>query len=163
MKPLTLIDYRHPATGFGLPLPRIWELTEDPQPGVALTAVEPQGELAFRANLVVTVDDLEPDTDLEAWQDDCEAMMPDVLSGYQLLDRELSTDGTHPVLRRLAHHDGNGTASITMEQWALLVDGRGYTVTGSVATGGYADVTDMFTEIASRLRPDRGGHREGSR
>lgn len=155
-----LVEYRHPL-GFTLPLPGGWERAEDPRPGVAVVAAEPTSDLGFRANVVVTVDDLPADMDLHSWQAATDTMLPRALQDYLLLDLEHAELGGRPVVRRLAHHLVVGSGAVTMEQWASTSGGTGYTLTASVATMGYDSLADGFAEIAAGWQPpaDRGGER----
>lgn len=153
-----LIDYRHPL-GFTLPLPAGWDRAEDPRPGVAVVAAEPDSDLGFRANVVVTVDELPADMDLHSWQAATDTMLPRALEDYLLLDLEHTELGGRPVVRRLAHHLVSGSGAVTMEQWASTRDGWGYTLTASVATMAYDSLADGFAEIAAGWQPpaDRNG------
>lgn len=157
MRPLSLEDYRHPVAGFSMPVPPGWERVEDPQPGIALITVEPVGAVDFRANMVVTVEDLPIGYDLERWQAEAERMLPGQLPNLALLDRELIAADAGPVLRRLAHYVADDTGSVTMEQWATVADGIGYTLTASIATLSYDSLADVFAEMALRFRAETGG------
>lgn len=150
---MSLQQYRHPNADFTLPVPPEWEHVEDPQEGVAFVVVEPPGEVDFRANLVVTVEDIPDDYDLDRWQRAAEQLLPGQLPNLMVLDRELiETDDDRQLLRRLAHYVADDTGPVTMEQWAVLVDGRGYTLTASIATLSYDSLADVFAEMALRFR-----------
>jgi len=153
-----LVEYRHPL-GFTLSLPAGWEQVEDPRPGVAVVVVEPDTDVGFRANVVVTVDDLPADVDLHSWQAAAEQILPRALNDYLLLDLEHSEVTGRPVVRRLAHHLVEGSGAVTMEQWATTAERRGFTVTTSVATMAYDSLADVFTEIAAGFQP---GPRDGA-
>ena len=153
MKTLSLIEYRHPRADFTLPLPAQWQLSEDIQPHVALVVVEPPKDGGFRANLVVTVEPLAANADLQVWQDATERHLPDNLSQFMLLDRELLTDGPYPIVRRLAHHEGDGQYAVTMEQWAMAEAGYGYVITFSVGTLEYDAYADLAAEAATKFVP----------
>ncbi|HEX6467580.1 MAG TPA: hypothetical protein VF069_00685 [Streptosporangiaceae bacterium] len=149
---MAAIIYRHPVAGFRLPLPPDWERVEDARPGVALIAVEPDHGGGFRANVVVTAERLPPGLDLDAWQDGADGLLRDALADYVLIDRErLDLDG-RDVVRRLAHHAHEDTGPITMEQWAMVGGGLGYTLTASVATPEYDAAADAFAGIAWGFR-----------
>ena len=149
-----LTEYRHPL-GFTLPLPAGWDQVEDPRPGVAVVAVEPETALGFRANVVVTVDDLPADLDLHSWQAATDEMLPRALKDYLLLDLEHTEITGRPVVRRLAHHLVEGSGAVTMEQWATTAERQGFTITTSVATMAYDSLADVFAQIAAgwRSRP----------
>ena len=146
-----LIEYRHPF-GFTMPVPAGWEQVADPRQGVALVVVEPDLAAGFRANLVVTVDELPDGLDLHSWQAATDQMLPHALSDYLLLDLEHGHLSGRPVVRRLAHHLVEGSGAVTMEQWASSTEGRGFTITASVATMAYDSLADVFAQIAAGWR-----------
>jgi len=153
-----LDEYRHPGTGCVVPVPPGWDRLEDPQSGVALIALEPEAPAGFRANLVVTVDDLGSGLDLAQWQADSDRVLRDELHNYFLLDRELMRFDDRPVVRRLAHHAKPDAGPVTMEQWAMTTDTTRYTLTASVATLSYDSLADVFSSIARRFRPGSTRH-----
>jgi hypothetical protein len=53
----------------------------------------------------------------------------------------------------LAHHTTDAGA-VTLEQWTLVEQTLGNTVTASVATLEYDDMTDLFTAMAAGFQPD---------
>ena len=146
-------EYRHPDTGCLVLVPPTWERLEDPQRGVALIAREPDDPAGFRANLVVTVDDLTADLDIDSWQEANDELLRKELRNYFLLDRERVEMSGRPVVRRLAHHAESDTGPVTMEQWAMVEGSTGYTLTASVATLSYDSLADVFSAIARRFRP----------
>ncbi len=148
-----LVTYRHPGLGFTLPLPSEWEQEPDPRPGVALIAVEPDRGPWFRANAVVTREQLPPGMDLATWQRHAAAYLPQVLADFILLDAEDLVLCGRPARRTLAHHCADAGA-VTMEQWATVAHGVGYTLTASVATLEYDDLADMFAAMAEGFDPD---------
>jgi hypothetical protein len=150
-------EYRHPGTGCLVPMPPGWDRLEDPQPGVAVIAREPEAPAGFRANLVVTVDDLPDGLDLVGWQADSDQLLREELRNYYLLDREQMRLAGHPTVRRLAHHASPDTGPVTMEQWAMVVGPKGFTLTSSVATLSYDSLADVFAEIARQFRPGPAG------
>lgn len=148
-----VVVYRHPDAGFTLPLPASWERAENARPDVALVAVEPDHAGPFRANVVVTVERIPDDLDVEGWQARADELLDRALHGYLLLDRErLDRDG-RAVVRRLAHHARDESGAITMEQWATVHAGRGFTLTASAGTLEYDALADTFAGIAAGFRP----------
>lgn len=147
-----LIEYRHPTAGFGFPLPAEWERVEDSQPGVPLIAVEPDHGLGFRANVVVTVEQLPEGYDLETWQAASEQLLPQQLHEYLLIDSERVEIAGYSALRRLAHHAQAESGAVTMEQWAVTAGEYGLTLTTSVGTLAYTDHTDTFAGMADAFR-----------
>lgn len=147
-----VVQYRHPA-GFRLPLPADWEQAQDPRPGVSLVAVEPPHGGPFRANVVVTLEPLATGEDLDAWQTGADALLAGALRGYLLIDLErVEVDG-RPALRRLAHHEREESGAVTMEQWAVVANGLGLTLTASAGTLEYDALAPTFAAIAAGLRP----------
>ncbi len=152
-----LTGYVHPS-GFSMPVPPGWDTAEDPAPGVALVAAEPDNG-GFRANLVVTVDELPADLDLTSWQATVEPMLGTALHDYILIDAEETQVRGRPTFRRLAHHLVEKSGAVTMEQWAHTEGATGYTVTASVATLAYASLADLFAEVVDGWEPAPGsGH-----
>jgi hypothetical protein len=148
-----VVAYRHPVAGFTLPLPVEWERAEDPRPDIALIAIEPEHAGPFRANVVVTVERLPDGLDADAWQAGADELLGQALHGYLLLDRErLELDG-RAVIRRLAHHAREETGAITMEQWATVHDGMGFTLTASAGTLEYDALADTFAGMAEGFHP----------
>jgi hypothetical protein len=156
-------DYRHPGSGCVVPTPPGWERLEDPQPGVAVIAREPEAPAGFRANLVVTVDDLPDGLDLDGWQADSDQLLQEELRNYYLLDREQIQLAGHPAVRRLAHHAASDAGPVTMEQWAVVSGSKGFTLTASVATLAYDSLADVFAEIARQFRPGPTSDEEAAR
>ncbi|MGH8793272.1 MAG: hypothetical protein ACRDXX_11580 [Stackebrandtia sp.] len=154
MRDLNLVEYRHPDAGFTLALPVGWELRENPQPNVSLIVFEPETSDGFRANAVVTVEELPEELDLESWQHSSDELLEHAFGEYILIDREhIEVDG-QSVVRRLAHHAGEDTGSVTMEQWATVDGDKGYTFTTSVSTMAYDSHADLFSEMAQQFRVD---------
>ena len=142
--------YRHPDLGFSIALPPATEVLED-VPFAALVAVEPDvSDDAFRANLVVTVEDLgdEYAEDPERYADASVAAQAATLAGFRLIDREPVLLEGRPTIRLLAHHDVAGQA-VTLEQWQLVAGGRGYTLTASCWTLDYDALADAFAASAA--------------
>lgn len=153
-----LVPYRHPGAGFTLPLPEQWGRAEDVQ-GVALVAIEPDRGPWFRANVVVTIEQLDPRLDLAAWQEHSLALLREALNEFYLIDVEETAVGGRPARRTLAHHrteHEHTVNAVTMEQWTIREGELGYTLTGSVATLEYDELADTFARLAGEFRPDPG-------
>lgn len=146
-----LVDYRHPRMGFSLPLPPDWEQRTDPYEGVAFVGVIPEEDYGFRTNVVVTVDDV-PEMDLSVWQFSAGQLLDRGLVEFVQLDEEYVEIGDRSAVRRLGHHNVNEDA-VTMEQWAVLHHGIGYTLTASADTWVYDHVADLLATIAAGFRP----------
>lgn len=146
-----LVEYRHPRAGFSLPLPPDWEQRTDPYEGVALVAVISEADYGFRTNVVVTLDEV-PEMDLAVWQFSAEQLLQQGLHEFVLLDEEYVEIGGRAAVRRLGHHTVNDDA-VTMEQWALLDQGVGYTLTASADTWVYDHAAELLAAIAAGFRP----------
>ncbi|MER7396122.1 hypothetical protein ABT381_11460 [Streptomyces sp. NPDC000151] len=130
---------------FNIALPEHWEAVESPGPPVALIAVEPGDGEAFRANVVVTAEDVE---DARQWQQAVGRALEDHLQEYLLVDEEPMGSGT----RRLFHHVLPEAGAITAEQWSWTTGRRGFTVTASAATFDYDAKADLFASVAGCFR-----------
>src|SRR5206468_177335 len=74
-----------------------------------------------------------------------------VPTDYLLLDLERLPVAGLPGGRRLARHVSPEGVDLTMEQWFVLVDGAGITVTATVDSWRYDAVTDELTAHALSL------------
>lgn len=151
---IRLASYRHPTAGFTVPLPRFWERVEDAE-GVALIAIEPERPPWFRANLVVTIEQLGAGMDLSRWTEAGRGLLGQTLERPLLLDLDQVEIGGRPAQRTLMHHTTDAGA-LTMEQWTLTEATLGYTVTTSVGTLEYDDLADLFATMSAGFRPDPG-------
>lgn len=149
-------DYQHPSGAFTLPLPEQWERIDDVE-GVAVVAVEPPRGPWFRANLVVTIGQLQPPAAVPDWQDETLQLLRHTLHDFVLIDVADGELAGAPARRTLAHHtieDEEAVNAVVMEQWAVVAGGFGFTLTASVAALEYADYADLFHRVAAGFRPD---------
>lgn len=151
MLPPGLTRYRDTKRAFSLALPDAWARNASAD-GMALVALETGEDTPFRANLVVTVEDVMEGTDLRSWQMAVDEVMPSALDDYLLLDLELTEVGGIPALRRLAHYLSEAGQALTMEQWAIAAGGRGYTLTATAHTLAYDSQADFFAFVAYSFR-----------
>lgn len=170
--PSSLVPYEHPS-GLRLLVPAGWELSEDARPGVLLVAVEPeprfrlgsgQGSGSFRANLVVTCEELPEALDLATWQAATGAMLPSTVDDYvPVADDEVDIAGM-PAVYRVAQHRSKAGANVTMAQWAAVLPGpTGWSLTVSVATAAYPRRAALFDQVAGSWRPLGHGGRDSER
>jgi len=126
-----------------------WEVVAEPGIGVPWVALPAETDSGFRANLVLTVSDV--DSDLEEWQRSAETLLEETLHSYRAIDLAWEVLAGTRALRRLAHHvvDGQG---VTLEQWSVLGDRTGWTISGTAADSEYAGLAAPFGEVASSLR-----------
>lgn len=149
---VTLEPYSDSDAGFRLLVPREWMRVDAAASEVRLVAVEPQNQQGFRANVVVTVDELPAGLSLGEWQDGNDDLMATMVDAWQLLDRSTELrqqESGHPevVVRRLGHHTVNGSAAVTMRQLAVIDGSRGYTLTTSIWSPGYPDILPLVSKI----------------
>jgi hypothetical protein len=146
-----------------LRLPAGWEVLDEPPEGTLLVArepAEPADPDRFRANVVVTAIGT-GGLGVRDWQAGTEELLARVLDDYLVVDLErLVIDGAEGG-RRLAHHAGPAGEALTMEQWFVLVDGIGHTLTATVETWRYDELADACSQIAAGWRPAHGGPRAG--
>lgn len=133
----------------------------DPPPGTVWAAREPVDPTTpdrFRANLVLTVDDTAT-LSFRDWQAGTDQLLPRQLEDYLLVDLEKRDIDGNPGGRRLAHHAGPGGEALTLEQWFVLADGRGHTLTATIETWRYDELADACARAADSWRPLTGGGR----
>lgn len=135
-------------------VPGGWEQVRDAYPGVELAVVEPEQQGLFRANLVVTVADVE--MSFGDWQKGTDVFLASQLHDYLLLDLERMPVGGHPGARRLATHASDDNQSVTVQQWMTLVGGRAVTLSASCATLAFAGAGAELERSAQSLRIDTG-------
>lgn len=141
--------------GAALTPPPGWEVLSEPPPGTAWVAVEPAYPTEperFRANLVLTV---HPTGGLSFrdWQVGSDELLPRTLEDYLLVDLEKLEVGGLPGGRRLAHHAGPRGQALTMEQWFVLLDDTGHTLTATTETWRYDELADICAAVAAGWRP----------
>lgn len=150
MPDLTLDVVEDPDGLFSVAFPPGWEVAWRPTDGVALVALEPELVSPLRANLVVTLSDVP--MSFAEWQKGTDVLLPRTLEQYDLIDLQRLELAGAPAGRRLAHHTVDGNAA-TMEQWSILQDGRGYTLTFTVPTMRYGFMVEGLRVIAASFRP----------
>jgi len=110
--------FTHLSLGFSIELPPAAEVLEHVT-GTALVAAEPAKEAGdgFRANLVVTAQELPLGLDVEDFVDAGLANQSAELVDFRAIDREPMTLVSGELATRiLGHHDVDGQA-VTVEQW----------------------------------------------
>ena len=102
--------------------------------------------------------DAEPvDCSFESWQEKALATLSDLLQRFE----EEDTDD-YPVGEDLARYRRVSFVSseqhLVSEQWCWLIEGVGFTLTGTVAREDYADFCDLFEDVAGTFSVRRRGH-----
>lgn len=150
--------------GFAVDVPAGWLI--DDTAGLPLVAVAPAVDGAeFRPNLTVTIGELPPRMTFDAWQRGCDILLARTLDRYRLLDLERVPVAGLAGVRRLAHHVGAGSTSVTMSQWAVALGAVGITLTITVATPDFPALRTPIEEIAGTLRvppPERAPAADGT-
>lgn len=141
----------HPRSGDSFEVPTGWEVLGESEQADDLIALEPDTGAGFRANLVLTVVDNDG-LDFAQWQDLTEQGLPAVLADYLLLDRGRATVAAHEGGRRLAHHAAPDGTPVTMAQWFTAAGAYGHTLTATVPDLRYAELADLFDEVAGSWR-----------
>jgi hypothetical protein len=139
---------RHDEAGFELPVPAGWEVARDTE-GCALIAVEPpRAEPHLRANVVVTLEQLEDD----GWEERSLAALRESLNRLRLIDDEPVEVGGVPGRRVLSHYVHRAFGGVNLEQWLVRRGDRGYVVSCSTAALEYDDLWDVMTAVGEGLR-----------
>lgn len=147
-----LESYHHPSAGFTLPLPAGWERDES-VPGCALVSVEPRrDDEHFRANVVVTVEELGEGAELDGWADRSLGALEESLNRLSVIDRDETEIGDVPARRALTHYLHGQFGGVNLEQWSLVEGGRGYVVSCSTAALEYDDLWALTNAVAEGLR-----------
>jgi hypothetical protein len=133
---------------FALAVPEEWEQVAEQDVHTPFVAVEPGDDGGFRANVVVSVDDVGTMT-LRDWQAGNDRLLPSVLRGYLLIDLELTQVAGRHGLRRLAHHTTQDNRALCMQQWATLAEGVGYTLTLTVPTLRFAALAETVDDVVA--------------
>ena len=135
-------------------LPPRWRHHTDPGNGVLVTARCP----AAGGTGVVPLIRLEVTpvrATLQRWRTDDLGSTASRRTDFELDDEdEFELDGREVAYRRFGFR--RGTDDLLCEQWAWLVDGRGFTLTCTVGRADYADFGDVFEAVASTFDPDSG-------
>lgn len=138
--------------GFAVAVPEAWDVMADVDATTVLVAIEPDHPgsraAAFRANLVVTVDQVGELT-FEAWQRGTDQILGASLDGWVLLDLErLEVDG-QPAVRRLGTYLAPDGPPVTLEQWAVLRGSTGCTLSVTVATSAWDSLADHVAALGA--------------
>lgn len=142
-----------------LDLPAGWQVAPDPPEEASLVALEPDDPAApdaFRANLVLT-ETATGGMSFRDWQAGTDELLPRVLDGYLLVDLERLVIAGRSGGRRLAHHTGRRGEALTLEQWFVLVDDVGHTLSATCETPRYDELADAFASVARTWRPGAPG------
>jgi len=174
----SLVPYTH-AGGLRLLVPARWELSEDVRPGLLLVAVEPERSLrlgsghrsgrqgsgtsdaGFRANLVVTCEELPAGLEVAAWQEATGQMLPEALEHYSPVSVDERDIAGRATVHRVARHRSKAGTNVTMEQWAAVVAAAdstlGWSLTASVATRDHLRRAELLNEVADSWRLPQAG------
>lgn len=146
-----------------LRLPPAWAVLDEPPADTVLVAREPEDPAdpgRFLANVVATSLGT-GGLGFRDWQAGTDELLPRILDDYLLVDLERLAIGGVAGGRRLAHHAGPAGEALTMEQWFVLVDDVGHTLTATVETWRYDELADLCAGIAATWNPTREESRAG--
>ncbi len=136
-------------------VPSGWRQSSDLDHGIVMAARAPVTPgSGFVPEFVL---DAEPvDCSFESWQEKALAALSDLLQRFDEEDTDDYQLG--PGLaryRRVSHVSSEH--NLVSEQWCWLIEGVGFTLTGTVAREDYADFCDLFEDVAGtfsvRRRP----------
>lgn len=133
-------------------LPPRWRHHADPEHGVVVTARCPA---AGRTGVVplIRLEVVPVPTSLQRWRAEDLATTTARRQDFELDDEDdFDLDGREVAYRRFAFR--RGADDLLCEQWAWLVDGRGFTLTCTVGRADYADFCDLFEAVAETFDPD---------
>ena len=132
-------------------LPPTWRRTSDPDRGVLVAA---RGPVAGPSGVVPLARlEVGPVTgSLPAWRARDLRLVASRRADFELEDEDDYELGEHAVsYRRFGFRRGDD--DLVCEQWAWLVNGSGYTLTGTVGREDYADYCELFEAVASSFSP----------
>ncbi|NYD58043.1 hypothetical protein BKA08_002281 [Nocardioides marinisabuli] len=117
---------------------------------------------SFRANLVLTCDDLHG-LSFRDWQVGTAQLLPRTLRDYHLIEIERLRIDDLPGGRRLAHHVDLEGRALTMEQWFVREDDRhAWSLTATFETWSYDALADCCADVAAAWRPVSGRRRNSA-
>ncbi|WP_153011745.1 hypothetical protein [Serinicoccus chungangensis] len=148
----------HEGSGAVFEAPDGWQVEDTGRPEV-LVVLEPEpADGTVRANLVLTAVDT-GGRSFRDWQNGTEALLPQELSDYLVLDLHADEVDGRPAGSRLAHHvDAEGRA-LVLEQRFTEADGLGLTLTATVDVLRYPLMAEELSACCASLRLPRGASR----
>jgi hypothetical protein len=131
-------------------IPPRWRHCADLDHGVVVTARAPVAPVSgFVPNFVLDAEPVEGS--LDAWQERALGHLGGLLEGLDEEDTDDYVLGNELVrYRRMSFSSGDH--DVVAEQWCWLIQGVGFTLTGSVAREDYADYTHVFEDVAGTFK-----------
>ncbi|MGZ4447694.1 MAG: hypothetical protein ACXVWZ_04370 [Nocardioides sp.] len=123
-----------------------------PDTGIALEASPPADDASSGGRLLLSLDEVD-ELSLEDWQRGVDMHLPRLLQGHQLLDLQLMRLAGQPGVRRLVSHLAEDGRAMTLEQWAVIVRGTGYTVSATCETLAWPTQGPVLARVAMTLSP----------
>lgn len=146
-----------PTPDPALILPTRWRLVDAPDPAVLVSARAPMLPVSGVAP-TVELRRVPVTGDLAGWRESELTGLAGQLRFFELEDQDRYELGGHDVAYcRFAHLPVG--VDLVCEQWAWLVDGVGFVLTGTVARQEYADLCEVFEAVAAGFDPVTGVHR----
>lgn len=143
--------------GARVPAPHGWEPVDTGLAGVTavVETVDPVAPEAYRASLTLSVEQL-GDADLRTWQATAEAAAAAGLQDHRVIDREHLAVAGRPGGRRVTHHMTSSGVAVVLEQWFVVADGAGWTLSATVDAGRYDVLADELALCAAAMTvPER--------
>lgn len=136
-------------------VPHGWEQVTDPVAGVALLlAARRRPASGVLPSMAVAAVPLAPGRTRSAYLSDLRAELTDGLDDAEVEDEDsFELDGGLVDYLRLSHRDDD--RHLVSEVWLWLVDGRAWSVSGTVDRRDYADWCDVFEEVVATFDPER--------
>lgn len=141
---------RHGDLGFSLDLPAGASMAVELPPVITLGDL---GQWGFRPVVVVSAEELAVEVAVADWVDAALGVQASNLEGAGLIDRQHAVVAGHPAVRTLVHHR-HGDHAVALEQWWMILNGRGWVVAASCAALDYDHVADGFARLAASFAPD---------
>jgi hypothetical protein len=141
-------------------LPPRWRRSADPDRGVLVSA---RSHTAGASGVVplIRLDVTAVSGTLHAWRERDLAVVSTRRTDFELDDEDdFELNGRAVAYRRFAFRRGDD--DLLCEQWAWLVDERGYTLTCTVGWADYADYSDLFEAVADTFEPAEPTERQAS-
>jgi len=132
-------------------LPARWRPSAAPDRGVLVAARSPVPGASGIVPLI-RLEVVAVAGSLHTWRERDLASLAARRTDFELDDEDdYELDGRAVAYRRFAYR--RGADDLLCEQWAWLVDGVGFTLTGTVGREDYADYCDLFEDVAATFDP----------
>lgn len=128
------------ANGWTTELPPGWDDRS------MITLVGPVGSSGFAVNIVVTREQVDPDTSVEDYAHEQRAAIQGEVEGYEILDERPTTVGGAPAYQRLQSFQIEGE-QLQQVQTFVLGDRVMFVITGTATVADFDDNTPAFRRV----------------